>query len=174
MVAVNTLNRSHSITADTDIPKEGAEGVLISCGGVDGGISFFVKDGKLCYAHNYVGKEITIVRSQTKVPAGRHELRFEFEPAGPPDILKGKGSAGRAQLYIDKKLVGQVEMAITTPLGFGLAGGVAVGADVGSPVTTDYKAPFPFTGKLYTVKVDVSGELIKDDEMTMKRIMVRQ
>jgi len=174
LVAVNTLNRPHSITADTDIPKEGAEGVLISCGGVDGGISFYVKDGKLCYAHNYVGKEITIVRSQTKVPAGRHELRFEFEPAGPPDILKGKGSAGRAQLYIDKKLVGQVEMAITTPLGFGLAGGVAVGADVGSPITSDYKAPFPFTGKLYTVKVDVSGELIKDDEMTMKRIMARQ
>ena len=51
---------------------------------------------------------------------------------------------------------------------------MAVGADVGSPVTSDYKAPFPFTGKLYTVKVDVSGELIKDDEMTMKRIMVRQ
>jgi hypothetical protein len=103
-----------------------------------------------------------------------HELRFEFEPTGAPDIRKGKGSPGRAQLYIDKKLVGQVEMAVTTPLAFGLVGALAVGADVGSPVTSDYKAPFPFTGKLYTVKVDVSGELIKDDEMTMKRIMVRQ
>jgi arylsulfatase len=121
-----------------------------------------------------VGKEITIVRSQTKVPAGRHELRFEFEPTGAPDIRKGKGSPGRAQLYIDKKLVGQAEMAVTTPLSFGLGGGLAVGADVGSPVTTDYKAPFPFTGKLYTVTVDVSGELIKDDEMTMKAIMARQ
>jgi arylsulfatase len=51
---------------------------------------------------------------------------------------------------------------------------VAVGADVGSPITSDYKAPFAFTGKLYKVTVDVSGDLIKDDEMTMKRIMARQ
>ena len=65
-------------------------------------------------------------------------------------------------------------MAVTTPLAFGLAGGVAVGADVGSPITSDYKAPFAFTGKLYKVTVDVSGDLIKDDEMTMKRIMARQ
>jgi len=173
-VAPNILNRPHSITADADIRKEGAEGVLLSIGGVDGGISFYVKDEKLCYVHNYVGKEITFVRSQTKVPAGRHKLRFEFEPTGAPDIRKGKGAPGRAQLYIDGKLVGQVEMAVTTPLSFGLGGGVAVGADVGSPITSDYRAPFPFTGKLYTVTVDVSGELIKDDEMTMKRIMARQ
>jgi arylsulfatase len=65
-------------------------------------------------------------------------------------------------------------MAVTTPLSFGLGGGVVVGADVGSPITSDYRAPFPFTGKLYTVTVDVGGELIKDDEMTMKRIMARQ
>jgi len=73
-----TLNRPHSITADVEIPEEGAEGVLLSVGGVDGGYSFYVKDGKLCYVHNYVGKEITIVRSKENVPAGRHELRFEF------------------------------------------------------------------------------------------------
>jgi len=173
-VAVNILNRPHSITADADIPKEGAEGVLFSQGGVDGGHSLYIKDGKLFYAYNYVGKEITIVRSQTKVPAGRHELRFEFEPTGAPDIRKGKGSPGRAQLYIDKKLVGQVEMAVTAPLCFGLGGNMVVGADAGSPITSDYKAPFPFTGKLYKVTVDVSGELIKDDEMTMRRIMARQ
>jgi arylsulfatase len=27
-----------------------------------------------------------IVRSKDDVPAGRHELRFEFEPTGKPDI----------------------------------------------------------------------------------------
>ena len=172
--SVVTLNRPHSITADAEIPKEGAEGVLFSVGGVDGGYAFYVKDGKLCYVHNYVGKEITIVRSKENVPAGRHELRFEFEPTGKPDIRAGKGSPGRAQLYIDKRLVGQLEMAVTTPMSYGLGGGLAVGADVGSPVTTDYKAPFPFTGKLYKVKLDVSGQLIVDDELTMKKIMARQ
>jgi len=172
--SVVTLNRPHSITADAEIPKEGAEGVLFSVGGVDGGYSFYVKAGKLCYVHNYVGKEIMIARSKDNVPAGRHQLRFEFEPTGKPDIRAGKGSPGRAQLYIDKKLVGQLEMAITTPMSYGLGGGMSVGLDTGSPVTSDYKAPFPFTGKLYKVTVDVSGQLIVDDELAMKKIMARQ
>jgi hypothetical protein len=170
----STFNRPHSFTADAEIPAAGAEGVLLSMGGVDGGYSFYVKDGKLCYAHNYVGKEIMIVRSKDNVPAGRHDLRFEFEPTGKPDIRNGKGSPGRAQLYIDKKLVGQIEMAVTTPVSYGIGAGLSVGADVGSPITSDYKAPFPFTGKLYTVKVDVSGELIQDDELTIRKIMARQ
>jgi arylsulfatase len=170
----STYNRPHSFTADVEIPAAGAEGVLLSMGGVDGGYAFYVKDGKLCYVHNYVGKEIMIARSKDSVPAGRHELRFEFEPTGAPDIRKGKGSPGRAQLYIDRKLVGQLEMAVTTPVSYGIGAGLSVGADVGSPITSDYKAPFRFTGKLYTVKVDVSGELILDDELTMRRIMARQ
>ena len=172
--AVNLLNRPHSITAEVEVPKEGAAGVLLSQGGVDGGFSFYVKDGKLCYVHNYVGKEIMIARSKDEVPAGRHELRFEFEPTGKPDIRAGKGSPGRAQLYIDKKLAGQMEMAVTTPMSFGLGGGMSVGLDTGSPVTSDYKAPFPFTGKLYKVTVDVSGQLIVDDELAMKKLMARQ
>jgi len=170
----STFNRPHSFTADVEIPASGAEGVLLSMGGVDGGYSFYLKDEKLCYLHNYVGKEVLIVRSRDSVPAGRHELRFEFEPTGAPDIRKGKGSPGRAQLYIDKKLVGQMEMAVTTPVSYGIGAGLSVGADVGSPVTSDYGAPFPFTGKLFTVKVDVSGELIQDDELTMRKIMARQ
>jgi arylsulfatase len=170
----STLNRPHSITADVEIPAAGAEGVLLSMGGVDGGYSFYLKDGKLCYVHNYVGKEIMIVRSKDSVPAGRHKLRFEFEPTGAPDIRKGKGSPGRAQLYIDKKLVGQMEMAVTTPMSYGIGAGLSVGADVGSPITTDYRAPFSFAGKLYTVTVDVSGEVIQDDELTMRKIMARQ
>ena len=148
--------------------------MLLSQGGVDGGFSLYVKDGKLCYVHNYVGKEIMIARSRDSVPAGRHELRFEFEPTGEPDIRAGKGSPGRAQLYIDRKLVGQLEMPITTPMSYGLGGGFCIGLDTGSPVTSDYKAPFPFTGKLYKVTVDVSGQLIEDDDLTMRKIMARQ
>ena len=69
---------------------------------------------------------------------------------GEPDILKGKGAAGR----------GQVEIPVTCPIMLGLASGVAVGEDPGSPVTDEYKPPFAFTGKIHTVTVDVSGDLI--------------
>ena len=172
--AANIINRPHSITADVDIPDGGAEGVLISQGGIDGGYSFYVKDGKLQYLYNYVARTFYHVESNTPVPTGRHQLRYEFEVTGKPDILKGLGSAGLGQLYIDGKLVGQVEMEVTNPIMLGLASGVAIGADPGSPVTDKYQAPFDFSGVIHTVTVDVSGELIHDSEAEMRAIMARQ
>jgi arylsulfatase len=41
-------------------------------------------------------------------------------------------------------------------------------------VTTAYQTPFPFTGKLEQVVVDVSGEVIVDKEAEMRAIMARQ
>ena len=56
-VAAKLLNKSHSLTAEVEIPKGGAEGVLICHGGNVGGYTLFVKDKKLHYVHNYVGAE---------------------------------------------------------------------------------------------------------------------
>jgi len=173
--APKILNRPHSITADVEVPSGGAEGVLISQGGIDGGYTFFVKDGKLQYLYSYVARTFYHVESNVDVPEGRHQLRYEFEVTGEPDILKGKGAAGRGQLYIDGELVGQVDMPVTNPIVLGLASGVAIGADPGAPVTLEhYQGPFPFTGTLHSVTVDVSGDLIEDDEATMRAIMARQ
>ena len=54
------------------------------------------------------------------MPAGRHELRFEFEVTGPPDIANGRGAPGRAQLYVDGEIVGAAEVPVTSPLSLGL------------------------------------------------------
>jgi arylsulfatase len=168
------LNRTHSITADVEIPKGGAEGVLTSFGGTDGGFSFFVKDGKLQYIHNYVARDYLHVESTELVPVGHHELRFEFEVTGPPDIANGKGTPGRAQLYIDGELVGHAEFPHTTPLSMGLTGGFIIGGDPGAPVGPYYEPPFEFTGTIRSVTYDVSGEVIKDSEADMRMIMARQ
>ena len=90
-VAVKVLNRAHTFTADVEIPKGGAEGVLRCHGSNIGGYSFFIKDGKLHYVHNYVGAQELHVESSAPEPEGAHALRFEFEPTGNPDIAKGKG-----------------------------------------------------------------------------------
>lgn len=168
------LNRTHTITADVDIPEDGAEGVLVSFGGTDGGYSFYVKDGNLHYVQNYVARDYLHVESAEPVPAGHHELRFEFEVTGLPDIPNGKGTPGRAQLYIDGKLVGNADFPHTTPLSLGLTGGITVGADPGAPVAPFYASPFEFTGTIYTVTFDVSGEAIEDSEAEMRRILAQQ
>ncbi len=168
------LNRTHSITADVDIPENGAEGALVSFGGTDGGYSLYVKDGKLQYVQNYVARDYLHVESTEPVPAGRHELRFEFEVTGPPDIANGKGTPGRAQLYFDDRLVGAAEFPHTTPLSLGLTGGITVGADPGAPVAPFYTTPFEFTGEIHSVTFDVSGDVIEDSEAEMRMILARQ
>ena len=168
------LNRPHSYEADVDVPAGGAEGVLLSAGGVDGGFSFYVKDGKLQFDYNYLTLQQFHVESKSAVPEGRHKLRYEFEPTGKPDIAVGKGAPGRAQLYVDGTLVGQTEFPVTIPLSLSLAGGYQCGSDPGSPATAAYQGPFPFTGTLYNVVVDVSGDLIKDDDAAMKMTLARQ
>mgnify|MGYP001293332986 CR=1 FL=1 len=172
--AVDVMNRSFSITADVDIPKDGAEGVIFSFGGNDGGVTFYIKDKKLHFGYNYVGSEYFYVSSVDDVPKGRQKLRLEFEISGKPNFEIGKGAPGTAQLYFGKKLKGQNDFKTTLPIAFGLGGGVHIGRDTGSAVVPVYKPPFDFTGKIYSVTVDVSGDLIKDDEATMKAIMARQ
>jgi len=171
--APQVLNRPHSITAEVEIPAEGAEGVLLSQGTAAGGYSFFIKDGKLRYVHNYVGRQLLGVESEDTVPAGKQQLRFEFEPTGPPDMPNGKGSPGRLQLYIDGSLVGNSEAEVTTPFIFN-PGALTCGANPGSPVCPEYEGPFTFTGTLHGVTVDVSGDLIHDPESELRMHMARQ
>ena len=161
--APRLLNRPHSITASVEIPEGGAEGVLFCQGTAAGGYSLYVKDGRLHYVHNYVARQRFSVSSPDPLPAGRHELRFEFEPTGQPDMPHGKGVPARLQLYVDGALVASADAPYTTPFMFN-PGGVSCGHNPGSPVTPEYTSPFKFTGRLEKVVVDVSGELIVDPE----------
>jgi arylsulfatase len=171
--APRTLNRPHAITADVDIPPGGAEGVLLCQGSGVGGWSFYLQDGKLHYAHNYVRRALYQVSSSETVPSGRHQLRFEFEPTGKPDFSQGKGAPGRAQLYVDRQLAGQAEFPVTTPIGLN-PGSLTCGANPGSAVTPGYRSPFRFTGTLHALAVDLSGDLITDTESEMQLAMARQ
>jgi arylsulfatase len=171
--APKVFNRPHSITAEVEVPNGGAEGVLLAQGGVSGGYSLYVKDGRLHYAHNYLGLDELRVTSTVEVPEGAVSLRYEFEPTTPPDMSRGMGAGGRGQLYIDGELVGAADFETTVPIIFGLEG-LSCGYDFGEAVTEDYRTPFRFTGTIKNVTVDVSGELIQDDEAQMAQMMAQQ
>jgi len=171
--AVRVLNRTHVITADVEVGDH-PEGLLLSHGANDGGYALYVKEGKLHYAHNYVAKAIYHIESGKNVPVGRHELRYEFEVTGKPEPAAGKGTPGMGKLYIDDELVGQMEIPVTIPLAMGLSGRFSVGEAPSAPVTPDYEGKFKFNGKIYSVTVDVSGELIEDASAKMRTVMARQ
>lgn len=173
-VAVNVLNRPHSITAEVEVPAGGAEGVLLAQGGVVGGYTLFVKDRKLHYVYNYVGEREFNLQSSDDVPEGRSLLRFEFEPTGKPDLAHGKGAPGRARLFINGKQVAEMELPVTVPLALGLGEGLTCGRDLSSPVASMYRPPFAFTGKIHGVTAKVAGKAT-EDTLTQGRVaMARQ
>ena len=167
------LNRPHSITAFVEIPEGGAEGVLLCQGTAAGGYSLYIKDDKLHYVHNYVGRSLHSVSTPEVLATGPHELRFEFEPTGQPDLEQGRGAPGRLQLYVDGQLVANADTPVTTPFVLN-PGNLSCGANPGSPITPDYPSPFKFTGTLNRVTIDVSGEVIHDPEAELRAHMARQ
>jgi arylsulfatase len=173
--APHLVNVPHSVSVHANVPKGGAEGVLYSMGGNDGGFSFYVQGGKLTYGYNYVADRRFKVQSDNGgIPEGDHIFSFEFTPTGKPDIARGKGVPAKIKLFLDGKPIGSGELPVTIPLSLGLAAGVSVGTDAGSPVMTDYTPPFAFTGTVKKVLVDVSGEAIEDKEAKMRMYLARQ
>jgi arylsulfatase A-like enzyme len=172
--APRVLNRPHSVHAGVEVPDGGAEGVLVSQGGVDGGFTFFVQGNRLRYTYNYVAQQRFQVVSDTEVETGRHILSFEFEPTGQPEPLKGRGAPGVVRLFIDGEPAGQGELPVTIPLSLGLAAGVSVGRDAGAPVSDEYPPPFAFSGTLRRVVYDVSGEHVVDHEAEIRIALAHQ
>jgi arylsulfatase len=162
------------VSVHARVPKGGADGVLFSMGGNDGGFAFYVQGGKLTYGYNYVAAERFKVRSDAAIPEGDHIFSFQFTPTGKADIANGKGVPANIKLLVDGKSVGSGDLPVTIPLTLGLAAGVSVGADAGAPVMDDYDSPFPYAGTVKKVLVDVSGEAVEDKEAKLRMYLARQ
>jgi arylsulfatase len=175
--APRLVNVPHSMSVHATVPKGGAEGVLISMGGCDGGFVFYVKDDKLTYGYNYVAdKRFKVQSNNGGIPEGDHIFSFEFTPTGKADPARGKGVPAHIELFIDGKPVGDGNLPVTIPLSIGLSAGICVGADAGSPVMTDedYQGPFAFTGTVKKAMVDVTGDAIEDQAAKMRIYLARQ
>lgn len=160
--AVRVLNASHRIDADVEIAPAACDGVLLSHGGNSGGYALFIKGGRLHYVHNYVGVVEFQLSTDHDVPHGRVVLSYEFDVTGPPDIQNGRGAPGRGRLFIDGALAAERDIPVTVPVIFELGGGVEVGRDGGSPVSSEYEPPFEFAGRIHSVIVEVRGAGAQD------------
>jgi len=160
--------RSYTIAANVDIESADAQGVVFAQGGVAGGQSLYVKDGKLHYVFNWIGDNLQKVVADTALVKGKHALIADFASKGPSSDPEMPGTAGTLSLYIDDKKVGEGEI-VTQPGYFCVVGdGICVGRDSASPVSPDYFDTFPFTGgTIDKVVVDVSGEKFVDPEKTV-------
>ena len=142
-------DRSWTITAEVEIPAGGAEGVLLAAGSRFAGYALYVKEGRLVYEYVYAPAVRHAIRSEAAVSAGARVLRYEFRRTGP--------RRGRGTLSVDGRAVGSVEIPKTWPV-HGTTAGVTCGHDTGASVSDAYAAPFPFTGTLRRVIVELGDE----------------
>lgn len=150
-VVINTKNISHSISADLEIPQNGANGVIIAQAGRFGGWSLYVKGGKPVYTYNFVGLKSYKVASSQALPKGKVTLRYEFQYDG-----GGMGKGGTGSLFVNGKKVAQARIEQTQGYVFSADEGVDVGMDGETNVTNDYaEGKNSFTGKINGVTINL-------------------
>ena len=149
-------NKSYSVTAEVEIPKSGAKGVIIAQGGNTNGWSLYAKDGKLKHCYNFLGVNLYFAEGKQPLPAGKHQLRAEFKYDG-----GGVGKGGTVSLFVDGKKDGEGRIDRTVPMIFSGDETCDLGKEGGSPVSPDYgPSGNEFSGKINWVQIDLE----KDDQ----------
>ncbi|HEY9048057.1 MAG TPA: arylsulfatase [Ohtaekwangia sp.] len=144
--------RSYTITADAEVGK-GSEGVLFALGGRFGGVSLFIKDGKLQAANN-TGARLTHLVSSKPLPAGNVKVKYilTYKEAKEPN-----DAAGTQALYINDVKVAEAPI-VKAQANIRSTDEINVGKDYITQVSDRYKGPFAFTGKVNSVIVENAEE----------------
>jgi arylsulfatase A-like enzyme len=154
---IDIKNRSHSVTAQIDVPNDGESGVLVAQGGAFGGWVLYVLDGKPAYCYNLFGAQQFKVYGDTALDSGEHQVRIEFDYDG-----GGYGKGGDVTLFLDGTQVGAGRVDATVPMIFSLDETTDIGRDTATSVTDDLSVDETlFKGDIRWVQIDV-GDDAKD------------
>ena len=163
---LNLKNKSHSVTAEVEVPEGGANGVIVSQGGAFAGWSLYLHEGRPKYCHNLAGLMHFYVEGNGPVPPGTHQVRMEFAYDG-----GGLAKGGTASLFVDGKPVGEGRIDATVPMLYSADETCDVGSDTGTPVSEDYSGESSrFTGAVHWVELQV-GDDSHDHLITPEELM---
>ena len=169
--APSLLNSSYTFKAEVEIPKGGADGMLITQGGRFAGYGFYILKSRPVFLWNLV--DLKRVRWQgPKLSPGKHVLEFDFQYDGLGAATlafgspSGIGQGGTGVLKVDGKVVDSEKMEHTLPLILQWDEALDIGSDTGTPVADDdYDTPFAFTGTLRKITLTIDRpKLTPEDE----------
>lgn len=142
-------NRNNVVRMTVEMPSD-PEGVLYALGAYSGGLTCYVKDGKLCYEYNLFSIDRFQLKSKEDLPEGKLQIEIQSVMAGdtrasPMDVV----------MRVNGKVFAEGQVPMTAPLMFTANDCLDLGSDYGSPVSEDYydQAPFKFNGKIVTTRV---------------------
>ena len=113
------LNTSYTITADIEVPSEGAEGMILTSGGRFAGYGFYLLKGKPVFLWNMVDLERIKWEAADALSPGRHTIEFDFKYEGIGagtlafNNFSGLGQPGTGTLKVDGKEVATKRMPKT-------------------------------------------------------------
>ncbi len=137
-------NRSHDIVTTIDLQGD-EEGVIVAVGGMTGGFTMYIMDGRLVYDYNYLDG-VHYKLTSPPLPTGPSELKFNF--------IKTGNFQGDGALYVNGEKVDEVHMPMMHISTYSLAETFDIGLDTGTQVDPAYAGgPFPFNGALKKVVV---------------------
>jgi arylsulfatase A-like enzyme len=157
------LNSSYTISADIEVPKGGAEGMILTSGGRFAGYGFYLLKGKPVFLWNIIDLERIKWEGPDALSPGKHTVEFDFKYDGLGagtlafNNMSGLGRPGTGTLKVDGKVVDTKEMKKTLPMILQWDESFDIGSDTLTGVNdADYKPPFALTAKLdkLTLKVD--------------------
>jgi hypothetical protein len=173
--APSILDKDYTITADVTIPKEGAEGMIVTLGGRFGGYGLYLLKGKPVFVYNLldlerfrweggVGGEDWLGDS---LKTGRHTIVFDFKYDGP-----GPGKGGTGLLSVDGKELARKTIPHTIPLLMTIDETFDVGIDTRTGVDDSYKIPFRFNGTINKLTFKLGPEQLtaQDKEAAAKKL----
>ena len=170
---VSIKNRSFSVTAEVEVPDDGAEGVIIAQGGRFGGWAVYAKDRRAKFVYNVLGIQQFATEADKPIPPGMHQVRMEFAYDG-----GGLAKGGDVTLYYDGTAVGTGRVEQTQPMIFSADETTDIGYETGTTVSPDYTARTSrFTGRVHWVQLDLGPDdhdHFIDPEERLRIAMARQ
>ena len=151
-VFINVKNKSHTITADVEVPASGANGTIIAQGGRFGGWSLYIKDGVPAYDYNFLGMMRYSITATKPLTPGKSTIRFEFAYDG-----GGPGKGGTGTLFVNNEKFAEGRIEHTEAAIFSADETADIGIDLGTPVVEAIgsEAKSRFTGHITKVTVGV-------------------
>jgi arylsulfatase len=162
--APSILNKSYTITAEIEIPKGGADGMIVTEGGRFGGYALFLSKGELGLGRGkvvFLYNLLDLKRTTWEGPAlsaGKHTIIFSFKSDDP-----GLGKGGTGVLSVDGKEVARNVLDHTTPVTFPEDETFDVGQDTRTGVAMleyRYEPPFKFTGRINKLTFKLEPERV--------------
>jgi arylsulfatase len=175
--APSILNKSFTITAEIDVPKAGAEGMIVTEGGRWGGYALYLLKGKPVFVYNLLDLKRTRWEGGvggadwlgSSLKPGKHTIEFDFTYDG-PGIAKG----GSGVLKVDGRALATAKVEHTIPFVLPFDETFDVGVDTRTPVDSSYKIPFRFTGTIdkLTFKLGPT-QLVAEDQRKLDEAIAR-